>query len=232
MQKAIFFLVFLISGSLCLAQTEQQNPKNIKSIEVSGSAEMEVIPDDLFFSVVLKEYMDGKNRVGIEKLEAELEKAVAQNGISKENLQVENVFGYQWTPNKKATDFLTSKGYVIRVSNPNKIDAVLAKVDPKGINQVYLKEYRHTKIETYKRDLKLQALKNAKEKAKYLLDGIGEQLGEALHIAESEIPYQQPMYANSRMMMKSESDGMSNGGDISFQTIKLTYDIRAEFRIK
>ena len=55
-----------------------------RKIEVTGTAEVEVTPDIIYISISLKEYMDGKKKVGIETLERALQTAVLKVGIPKE----------------------------------------------------------------------------------------------------------------------------------------------------
>ena len=75
----------------------------------------------------------------------------------------------------------------------------------------------------------------AKEKAKYLLEGIGEQMGEALDIIEIDQSYTpQPVYSN--MMMRSakmdvSADAMPES-TVDVQKIKVRYEMKATFRIK
>src|SRR5687767_10306806 len=93
----IIFAGLLLSG-LCIFSTsvkaQQMQPSfpNIKKIEVTGSAEMEVTPDEIYFSVSLREYFKDKdrNKVGITELEKQLQSAVNAAGVPKENFQIEN----------------------------------------------------------------------------------------------------------------------------------------------
>src|SRR4051812_32841309 len=85
-----FFLAFSALG-----QSSTYNPLEVKKIEVSGTAEMEVIPDEIYYSISLKEYKDNSKKVEIETLEKQLAKAVNEAGIAKENFQLENVTGYR-----------------------------------------------------------------------------------------------------------------------------------------
>lgn len=92
----IFIWISLFIFQLSFGQTPVHQPKP-KSIHVNGSAEMEIIPDELFFTVILREYLDkDKKKVKIESLEKELQSAVSSANVSKENLQFENVFGERW----------------------------------------------------------------------------------------------------------------------------------------
>jgi hypothetical protein len=215
----------------------------VKKIDVTGAAELEVVPDRIFFSISLREYFKerDKDRVDIEGLEKQLVAAVREAGVAKENFQIENIYGnrWQWNNRKKPVDFLESKRYVLELADLSKIDPILSKVDAKGIEYVTISRYDHTKMEQYRRDLKIKALQAAKEKAGYLLQSVGEQPGGVLEIQElgDNIYYPQPYEARSNMMMKGEmaQDASAAGGadsDIGFKKIKLRYEMRASFAIK
>lgn len=211
----------------------------VKKIEVTGSAEQEVLPDEIFVTVSLREYFkdkDSKNKVDIIVLEKQLQKAVEEAGIPKENFTIGAINGYrEWWGKKKPTAFLESKSYILKVPNLYKIDGIISKIDDKGIAYTNIDRYEFSKIEQLRKDIKIKALQAAKEKAKYLLEGIGEQMGEALDIIEIDQSYSpQPVYSN--MMMRSakmdvSADAMPES-TVDVQKIKVRYEIKAAFRIK
>ena len=211
----------------------------VKKIEVNGSAEQEVLPDEIYVNITLREYFkdkDNKNKVDVMALEKQLQKAVEEAGISKENFTIGAMNGYrEWWGRKKPTTFLESKSYILKVPNLYKIDGIIARVDDKGVASTNIERYEYSKIEQLRKDIKIKALQAAKAKAQYLLEGIGEQLGEAFEITEIDNGYQnpQPMYAN--MMMKSAgvaADSVMPESTIDVQKIKVRYEIKAVFKIK
>lgn len=211
----------------------------VKKIEVYGKAEREVTPNEIYFSITLKEYLgDDKKKVAMDKLERELYNAVRKIGIRDEDFQIENVFGYnqEWYPRDKKRDredFLAQKQYRIKFADLDNINRLFEYLDPKGIQQANISEYSHSQIEQYRRDLKIEALRNAKEKADYLLLGIGEQRGEVLEVQEMNNGYQPPiMYkARNMSMMDSQESGAMDSPSIDFQKIKIESEVRAVFRI-
>ena len=206
---------------------------------MTGSAEQEVLPDEIFVTVSLREYFkdkDNKNKIDIMVLEKQLQKAVEEAGIPKENFTIGTINGYrEWWGKKKPTTLLESKSYIIKVPNLYKIDGIISKVDDKGIAYTNIDRYEFSKIEQLRKDIKIKALQAAKEKAKYLLEGIGEQMGEALDIIEIDQSYTpQPVYSN--MMMRSArvevaADAMPES-NVDVQKIKVRYEMKASFRIK
>ncbi|MDJ1468966.1 SIMPL domain-containing protein [Cytophagaceae bacterium DM2B3-1] len=241
----VISLLFLVGLTKLQAQTTPNQPY-VKKIEVTGSAEMEVIPDEIYFNISLKEYFtdkSNKTKVAIETLEKQLQQAVKDAGIAKENLQIENIYG--GTPNwwlytnkkEKPTDILEKKRYVLKVSDLSKIDNILSKVDGKGIENVNIGRYNHSKMAEYRKELKIKALQAAKEKAGYLLQSIGEQVGGVLEVHEAgdtegmPMPYNQA-YLSNRISQVAMEGGDATGSEIDFKKIKIRYEIQAFFSIK
>lgn len=236
----LFLFGLLLAFSTTEAQVQTDSKPPVKKIEVIGSAELEIIPDEIYFAISLREYMkDNKNKVTIETLEKQLQTSVNQAGIPKENFQIEDVGGWHnYWQKKKTEDFLASKRYVLKLSDLNKINDIIAKVDAKGIESMDISRYSHSKIEQYRKEIKTAALKAAKEKARYLLEGIGEQLGQAIEIQEmlneNDNP-PMPMYnarSNMALMQAEAGDMAAAESNIGFKKIKLKFEVRAVFAIK
>ena len=232
--KSIFASILL---SVFALTAFSQNIDTRRRIEVTGSAEAEVTPDIIYLGISLKEYFkdnNSKKKVEIEELEKQLQTAVLNAGIPKENFMINNISSYNFYWNKKKNpDFLASKQYRIKVTDLNKFNQIMSAVDPKGIEYSNIESYDYSKIETLKSELKIKALKAAKTKAAYLAESIGEKLGGALEIQEiNNEYYPQPMYRANTMM---KSDAMAESApmpDIDFKKIKLNYQMRTVFELK
>jgi len=211
-----------------------QNADLRRKIEVTGIAEQEVTPDIINVTISLKEYLNGKNRVTISQLEAQFEKAVNDAGIAKDDFTVNNLSSWNFaTEKKKNPDFLASKQYGIRFHDLNRYNQIMSKIDPKGIEYTNIDSYDYSKMASLKKDLKIQALLAARDKATYLLTALGDKLGGAINIVETDNSnYPQPrMYANTMMMKAADAGGVPES-DINFKTIKLSFTIQAVFEIK
>jgi uncharacterized protein YggE len=206
-----------------------------KKIEVTGAAEQEITPDEIYVGISLQEYMTtNKKKVSIEELEKQLQSAVMKAGIANTDFTINNISSYQnYWEKKKNPMFLASKQYTLKVKDLTKLNDIISAVDPKGIASTNVESYTHSKLETYKKDLKVKALQNAKDKAASLLSGIGEKMGGAIDIQEIYNEYtRQPMYRNTMMMKTQSADESAPMPDIDFKKIKLSYQVRAVFEIK
>lgn len=232
MKKIMLMIAFFAAATLG-AQAQTESKTITRKIEVSGSAEKEITPDIIYFSISLKEYYDGKTKVNIDKLEKDLQKAVADAGIPKENFTINNIYGYNYSWNqKKDPNFEARKQYRLKLGDLNKINSILGKLDPKSIEYVNIDSYDHSRINEYKKELLVQALQASRDKATYLLAGIGEKCGSVLEIQESDgsnypAPY---MLKSQRVMAEANYDGGMQQ-DIDFKTIKLSYQVRAVYEI-
>ena len=206
-----------------------------KKISVSGNAEAEVTPDIIYLSISLKEYLkdnNSKKRVEITTLENQLVDAIQKAGIPKENLMINNISSYNTvTEKKKNPEFLVSKQYRLKVTDLNKWNAIMASIDPKGIAYTNIESYDYSKLEALKKELKIKALKAAKEKASYMVEALGNKLGSVLDIQEinNEIFPQQNYRSN--MMMKASADLAESAPEIDFKKIKLNYVVNTIFEI-
>ncbi len=226
MKKLLPLLLLVFISAATFAQSVDLRRK----IQVTGSAETEVTPDIIYFSISLKEYMNGKTKVSISTLEQQLQKAVNAAGIAKADFTINNLSSYNYVPEKKKNaDFLAAKQYRLKLQNLNKINQILDAVDDKGIQSTGIDGYDYSGIENLKNELKLKALKAAQSKATFLLSGIGEKLGGAIDIQEiNNEPMQQPVY---RSMMMKTATADATEPDIDFKKIKLNYQVQAVFEI-
>lgn len=238
----------LITLALCISQINAQLSPNlmekdlVRRIEVTGTAEIEVVPDVITFAISLKEYFkdekNNKDKVTIDVLEKQLIKAVAEAGLPKESLVIGGISGYKdyTSPRKKPANFTQSKQYELTLSDLKKVDNILSKIDEKAIQYTNIQKAEHSKIAQFRKEIKVKALQVAKEKAIYLLEGIGEKLGEPIEINEVDDYSTYPVYAaqaNMRMYKGGvEAADAAPDSELEYQKIKISYKMRAVFKIK
>ncbi|MGN7719319.1 SIMPL domain-containing protein [Chitinophaga sp. 22620] len=240
MKRLTVLLMALIMTATSFAQTTETKPP-VKKIEVNGSAEIEITPDEIWLNITLREYMKNKTqKVAITTLESQLQKAVEAAGIAKENFTIENVFGYNydqwWKKKKTAEDFMARKQYRLKLNRLDKINGILAAVDEEGIESVNIASFSSSKMEEYRKQVKINALKAAKDKAEYLLSAIDEKIGNVIEIQEfntDQYSDVRPQMANERMFKAAAADmGGAPDSNIDFKTIKVRAEVRAVFGIK
>ncbi len=210
-----------------------------KRIEVTGSAEMEVSPDEIYMTFTIREYLDaGKKKVDLEVLKTEFLTLCKKVGVADSNISVSGYSGherhdYYWYKRRKTEpDFMGSITYQIKANSSEKLDQIIAGLNEKAVENFSLIKTSHSNLVELRKEVKTNALKAAKLKAEYLAESIGEKVGEALLIQEIENSYVSDF---SNMLMENAKvvhDSEDGSPTPSFEKIKLRYEIRADFRLK
>ncbi|MFT4031118.1 MAG: SIMPL domain-containing protein [Siphonobacter sp.] len=234
MKTILFITGTLLFSTFTFAQTTEKEP--IRKINVTGSSEVQVDPDEFYLTISLKEYYkdekNQKDKVTIDLLEKELIQSVQVAGFPKDALTIQGISGYQSSLGKKKNpaQFLESKQYQLKLTKLYNVDNLLSNVDSRGIANTYINRVDYSRKEQLKQEVKIKALLDAKAKAKYLVEALGNTLGEVLEIHEIEDGYSAPiMYKAARVNMAAAEVADS---DLEYQKIKIAYRIQASFKIK
>jgi uncharacterized protein YggE len=238
--KRLTLLVIMSASISALGQTTTANVKEAPYIEVTGTAEIEIIPDEIYIAITIRERHEGRVKITIEKQESDLKEGLIGIGISLNNLSLTDANAdyvkVKWT--KK--DVITKTEYILKVENALTVGKVFEKLDELKINDANISRVSHSKLEEFKKEVRIMAIKSAKEKADYLLTAIGEETGMAMIVHEQSSSYQiDDSMLNVRGARSQSSyyyiDGMKvsgNESEIQFQKIKLQAAIYVKFEIK
>ncbi len=227
--KELIIVMLVATGFLSFAQGESE----VRSIEVKGSSEIEITPNEIFVSIALKEYKKGGEKISLDELESNLIHALNELSIQEENLRVQNVYGYNWNwRKKKAEDFLGTKSFLLEVNDLKKVNELIELVDPEGLNNMSVQSYSHSDIETFRKQVKIGAMKAAKDKATYLLGSVDEKLGRILEVQEIDYGYQAPMMRSNRALQEVVVSSNAYESEVDFQKIKIRAEMRVVFEIE
>jgi uncharacterized protein YggE len=226
----VFFFAFMMAEAQDV-QPGQEKPY----IEVVGNGEMEIVPNEIYISFTLKERMDGKNKITIEAQEKELKTQLQKAGFDLANLSLSDASAGFVPVKRKKQEVLTSKNYIIKVATTTEVAAVFDVLDSVEALNGDISRVAHSEIEKYRKEVKIMAVKAAKEKAAYLLEAIGESVGKPLMIQERESYDDVMPVANYRMktvgVMAESEIAPEELPELSFQKIKLKYAVFARFAI-
>ncbi len=231
------YIALGILGLMSLS-TFAQGIDTRRKVEVVGTAETEVTPDILYVAVSLREYLrdnNSKKKVEITELEKQLYASVQNAGIPKENITISNVSAStDYWNKKKNAEFLASKQYMIKVTDLNKYNKLMSGIDAKGVQSTYIQKYDYSKMESVKKDLRIKAVLDAKQRAASLAGALNNNLGNVLSIIENDGGgYSPVMYETSRMMKaQSASDAADSAPEIDFKKITLRTQVNVVFELK
>lgn len=214
------------------ACTLQAQEVNDRYIEVTGTSEIEIVPDKIHYLIEIREYFeeefDGKSeeyrtKVPLGQIEQQLWKVLIDVGIPKEAVRTQEVGDY-WR--RQGQDFLVSKKYDITLTDFKQIDEIVKRIDTRGVNTMRIGELENKDMLVYHQKGKIEALKAAQRKATYLVEALGKKLGAVIRIVEDgNIGMSSLFSAQSNVRA---SDAASFDG---FRTIKRHYSMQVRFEI-
>ena len=216
------------------ACTLQAQEVNDRYIEVTGTSEIEIVPDKIHYLIEIREYFeeefDGKSKpeeyctkVPLGQIEQQLRKVLADVGIPKEAVRTQEVGDY-WR--RQGQDFLVSKKYDITLTDFKQIDEIVKRIDTRGVNTMRIGELENKDMLVYHQKGKIEALKAAQRKAAYLVEALGKKLGEVIRIVEDGNAGMSSFF--SAQSNVRASDAVSFDG---FRTIKKYYSMQVRFEI-
>ena len=241
MKKLLLLSILLVTGYLLKAQNQLPNPFP-KTISVTGSAEMDVIPDEIYVQVDLKEYKKRGEKVELESIKTNFLNSSKAIGIPDSLISIVAYEGYNYNywhwRRKKDPDMLAAISYQVKFKESKKIDELIDNLDDEATSNFQIVRTSHSRIQEFRKQLKIQAVKAAKDKATYLTDPIGEKLGEAITITEpddnSVYYYGVNKTSNAALKEKFQMERNSTNSEapIDFKKIKLRYEVKILFALK
>lgn len=241
MNKFISVCLVALVSLKGMAQSAIVNPYP-KTITVSGSAEMEVVPDEIYVLVDLKEYeKKGSGKISLDKIKSDFLANCRSIGLPDSLITIASYDGFNGNPwirrKSKKQDLLASITYQVKFTNSKKMDELVDKLDDEATQNFRIERTSHSKIQEYRKQLKIQAIKAAKEKAGYLAAAIDEQVGAAVTITEptdvvvSPVMYGYSQFANVRAKgMDDFNEG--SAAAVDFKKIKLRFEVNVVFALK
>jgi uncharacterized protein YggE len=204
-------------------------------IEVTGTAELEIIPDEIYFSIVVSE-SDDKSKMSLLEKEKAMIDAMNNMSINTKNDFMIKDFASNFNAYVfKKTDIVATKEYQLIVHDTKTLGAFYMAMEKLGISNISIVKVDHSEIEKYKQEVKVNAVKAGKDKAAYLAEAMSQSVGKALYVQENNyMPYRErvPQAANMSMSMKVMDSEMDAMPEIAFEKIKISSSMLLRFELK
>ncbi len=234
---------FAIGLPLMAQQQAQMSP--IKTIDISESEEIEVFPNKITLRIILKERTEGKNQdpISIKGQEDSLRKILKTMKIEASKLSVVEM-NTSFENVRKRKDAVTTKVFNLELTKYSEQNRIFQKLDDWKVFSAYVEKYEHSQFDSLVLEMNRKALIKAKNHAKYILGGIGEEILYPLEIrygdaSESEyIGYESPRVyiSDSSTNRKIAGDDDANEGEenaaLEFKKIKIQSNVFVKFQIK
>ena len=222
----------LLLSMLMLVTLSLQAQTNERYIEVTGTSEIEIVPDKIHYLIEIREYFeeefDGKSKpeeyrtkVPLSEIEQGLREALDKAGIPQNAIRTQEIADY-WR--QQGQDFLVSKKFDITLTNFNQINEIVKRIDTKGIHTMRIGELENKDMLAYHQKGKIEALKAAQRKATYLVEALDKRLGDVIRIVEKGSGKASPFVQSN--VLSSDAASFDN-----FRTIKKNYSMLVRFEI-
>ena len=222
------FLVALTAMVFTLSATAQEAENYI---QVNGLSEIEVVPNQIYLSIVLDE-SDTKGRQAIESQRREMVTLLKKIGIDTDkSLSIEDMSSNYF----KRGNSLSKASYQLLLSSSEQVVKVYDSLATIGISDINIVRVSHSDIEQFKSQCRKEAMINAKKVATELAEAIGQSVGSCIYIydANRDVTH---TYHNDRIVMRAMAKATNETTTIEeepieFKKIKLSYSANAKFRI-
>lgn len=251
MKKLIIIVnVFLFATVVHAQQPQPIFPNNPfpKTITVSGSAEIEIVPDEIYVNITLREYQKrGESKKDIETIKTTFLENCKAIGLPDSVISIFSFTGYNnyysFKKRKKDPDMQSTITYQVKFKSSDLMDKLVEKLDDEATQNFIVANTSHSKMTEFRRQLKIKAVQAAKDKGFYLTEAVGERLGEAITITEPDEPINNLFFAKGLVSNNAYSqpnllyrDSVRNEGEteqeIDFKKIKLRYEVSVVFALK
>lgn len=222
--------------ALALGSQAQQLVPEKPFIEVTGTSETEIVPDIIELTITLREYVEGRNKMAIEKQEDKLKSNLKELGIDLKDLTLVTAVADYEKIRMMKKDVVNSRTYMLKVNSADVVGRVYERLDKLDVHSARISRLDHTKILDHQKENRIKAIKAAKDKAEYLLAAVGKSAGDPLQINEGENWVDngpqgpRPMYRNAIQSMEMVDAGGEE--DISIRKIKIRSGFQVKFEIR
>lgn len=236
----LLVLTFLMSTLSVAAQNQPP------TIEVQGSAEVKVVPDEVFI-LFGAETSDPDLKVAKSQNDERVRKLLAltkELKIDPRYVQTDfiNIEPWQHDLGNQTvrTEYKIRKNIAVTLRDVAKFEELLSRALEGGINHVHGIQFRTTELRKYRDQAREMALQAAQEKAALLAGKLGRRVGPAIRVSEYSGGWYSPYswwgqsYSNTGMAQVSSQAGgaSSTEGTIALGQITVTANVSISFSLQ
>ncbi|WP_302356309.1 SIMPL domain-containing protein [uncultured Alistipes sp.] len=226
MKKLIAMAVVALMALPAAAQMQEAYPSYI---QVTGRAEKELTPDEFYLQIVINE-RDSKGKISVESQQRDMVAVLRKLGVDVEKqLKMANLSSEFF---KKNTSVAMAK-YQLQLGASGEVAKVWQALDDLGISNISILKVTHSQLDKYKQEVRLEAMRNARESAQEMAGAIGQTIGKCFYIYDSNSNVLPVMYDNAVLMRSAkaaaDAESAAEEDPLEFKTIKLEYGVQAKF---
>jgi uncharacterized protein YggE len=232
--KKIALLTFMLS-TILLASSQTKSFIDLPYIEVSGSADTLVTPNEIYIRILLSE-KDTRDRVSIEELEQKMVDAlkILKLDIEKDLTTADMTSNFKFYL-LKSKDVIKTKLYTLKVTDAVTASQVFMKLEEIGISNTSIERVDHSELDNLRNKMRTKAIVDAKKRAVALTNPLNQNVGSAIHIIDGDNVSQQLQGRVAGIQIRGNSSFLNNDKElpkIEFEKIKVTANINVKFVLK
>jgi uncharacterized protein YggE len=195
----ILFVSLLVTAASAFSATDDV----LRTITVTGSAEVLVVPDEAVVNLGVEIYNLelGEAKEESDRIVTAVIAAAKKNGVSTEHLKTDYLhIQPRYRDNREERVFL---GYVVRQSiivtvvEVDKLEGIISSALEAGANQVHGVKFRTSEPRVHKDEARSLALDAAKEKAEAMAGRLGQKIRRPITITEESVTRSAPLASNA-----------------------------------
>lgn len=181
-------------------------------IDVTGTTEIEVEPDIFYAVFMLKEKTENKVKVSVREQVDKIKFQLQNSGVSIEDflLEKEGSDEIKVLPVKKQDP--APQYFIIKIEEADNVRQIFKTLDSLGGNDIHLTEVGYSKEAEVEKQLRIDAVKQAKEKSDYMLAELGATTGKPIYVYEDGHDVYYGDGPQFRRYAYSGMDGAADGG--------------------
>ncbi len=227
MKRGMVLVAALMLTTSLYAQ--QTNVMDQPYIEVSGQAEVEVVPDKIYVQITIDG--DSKGQETVLQQEKEMVQRFDALGIDVEKkLVVQELFNSALKSNKVTT----FKMYRLEVNSATQLAHVFQALQAIGIAQAEIESVDVSNKEELIQKIRAEAAQNARQNALVLANALGQELGKALYVQDySTSPYEYMNMSTRDYAMAEVREVVAEIAPVlEFQKVTFNSSVRVRFLLK
>lgn len=227
MKRMMIVVAALLMASPLFAQ--QKTFLDQPYIEVTGRAEMEVAPDEIYVRITINE-QDSKGKTTVLQQEKDMVRRLKDLGIDVDKkLVVQDMMNAQL---KK--DVATSKSYMLEVNSATQLAHVFQALQTIGISDAAVERTDVSNMDELRQQVRGASAKAARQNAEILAAALGQKVGKAIFVQDNSY-YSRP-YSNvvlTRTMKVADAGVAATAAPtLEFQKITIDHSVVVRFMLE
>ena len=229
-------LLVMAAGLLLLstAASAQQSETYPSYITVTGNAEREVTPDEIYVGITVDESDSRSGKITVAEQERKMIAELKKLGIDTDKaLQIGDMSGDLKSYVLRRDRVQTQKSYVLKVNDAATLGKVFQALGGIGISQMRLIKATRSDLEQIRMELRAEAMKNARQIAETLAGAIGQKAGKAFMISDNNYYGNGTIYFNEAMPVarsaKMEAMAADTSAPLEFQDLRINCSVNVRF---